>query len=98
MKNGTWLVMLAILILGFGVTAFGYEGGTKVVATMTHPERRAVRPGPVLLTPYDELTPSKTVLELLRRVPEPTLSLERIRTEILGTTSGTKAVVLFQQK
>ena len=98
MKNGILLVTLAILILGFGVSAFGYEGGTKVVATMTHWERGAVESGPVLLTPHDELTPTKAVQQLLRRVPEPTLSIERIRTEKLGTTSGTKAVVLFQEK
>lgn len=95
MKNVTLLVTLAILILGFGTYAFGYEGGTKVVATMTHPERGAVEAGPVLLIPHDELAPSKMVLQLLRRVPEPTLSVERIRTEKPGTTSGTKAVVLF---
>ena len=98
MKNGTWLVTLAVLMLGFGVSAFGYEGGTKVVATMTHLERGAVEAGPVLLVPHDELAPTKAVQEFLRRVPEPTLSVERIRTEILGTTSGTKAVVLFQRK
>lgn len=95
MKNVTSLVTLVILILGFGTYAFGYEGGTKVVATLTHPERGAVEAGPVLLTPHNELTPGKAVQQLLRRVPEPTLSIERIRTEKPGRTSGTKAVVLF---
>lgn len=98
MKNETLLVTLAILILGFGATAFGYEGGTKVAATMTHPERGAVEAGPILLTPHDAMTPTKSFQELLRRVPEPTLSVERIRTEIPGQTSGTKAVVLFQRE
>lgn len=98
MKNVTLLVTLAVLALGFGAVAFGYEGGTKVVAAMTHPERGAVEAGPILLTPHNEMTPTKSFQELLRRVPEPTLSIERIRTEKPGKTSGTKAVVLFQEK
>jgi len=98
MKNKVLSITLVILIVGFQGYAFGYEGGTKVVATMTHPERGAVEAGPILLTPHDQMTPTKSFQELLRRVPEPTLSAERIRTEKPGRTSGTKAVVLFQEK
>lgn len=96
MKNGTVVVTLAILILGFGGYGLAYEGATKAVAVMTYPEKGETEFGPILLIPSEEMAPAKPVQQLLRRVPEPTLSIERIRTEKPGTTSGTKAVVLFQ--
>lgn len=97
MKNITWLVALAV-ILTFAGNAWTYEGGTKLIATMTQPAKGEVQFGPIRVVPSHELSPSKTVQTLLYRVPEPTLSIERIREERPGRTSGTKAVVLFQRR
>jgi hypothetical protein len=98
MKSAVLLATLTLLIFGLGITAAAYEGGTKTVATMTHPEKGEVQFGPIVVIPHDALTPSKLVTGLLRRLPEPTLSVERIRLEKPGQSLGTKAVVLFQRE
>lgn len=97
MKSGVLLATLTLLIFGFGITAAAYEGGTKTVATMTHPEKGEVSFSPLVVIPHDALMPSKAVTQLVHRLPQPTLSVERIREERPGQSLGTKAVVLFQK-
>ena len=97
--------MKAIAIVGAVAMAFAfvgngwaYEGGTKAVAVMTHPERARAEAGPLFVIPYNELSPGKAITRLLHRVPQPTLSIERIREEKMGPSTGTKTVVLFQKR
>lgn len=89
------LVVLSFLVLGFGNALSAYEGGTKAVATMTHPEKGEAQFGPVLLVPHSSLTPSKAVTSLIHGIPQPTLTMSGIREEEGGQTLGTKAVVRF---
>jgi len=96
MKNIMTLTL--VMLFAVAVNGFAYDGGTKLVATMTQPDPGEVQFGPIWVVPSHELSPSKTVQTLLYRVPEPTLSIERIREEKPGRTSGTKAVVLFQKR
>jgi hypothetical protein len=97
MKNAIVLLAIAALALGLAGSAFAYEGGTKLVATMTQPERGEAAYGPITLVPYDSLTGSKPVVEFLRQIPEPTLAVARLREEKPGRSTGTKEVVLFQK-
>lgn len=98
MKTLTFLATFMFVFLAVTGNAFSYEGGTKALVVMTHPEKGEADFSPLLVIPHDELTPSKPVQRLLRQIPEPTLSLERIREEIPGPSLGTKAVVLFQKR
>jgi len=92
------LGFLVLMVVGiFLANAFAYEGGTKFVATMTHPGEKPASFGPILVVPSSEMTPSKPILKLLNRIPEPTLSVERMRVEKLGPSLGTKALVRFQE-
>lgn len=97
MKNVNLLAALALLIFGLGVNALASEGGTKLIATVARPEQGQTQFGPIWVVGYDELTPSKPVMQLLRRFPKPTLSIENLREEKGGPSLGTKAVVLFQE-
>ena len=98
MKNVAWMMTLAAFSVGVAGTAWGFEGGTKAVASMNfRPEYRAIEPGPAPVLSYEPWRGSKPVVELLRRFPKPTLSLEKIREETPGASLGTKAVVLFQR-
>lgn len=98
MKNIALFIAFTLFLFGFGGNVFSYEGGTKLVATMTHPERGEAKFSPLILIPHEELAPSKPVLRLLHRVPEPTLSKARIREEKWGRSLGTKALVRFQKE
>ena len=95
MKKIALLTLLTVLTFGLAGTASAYEGGTKMVATMTHPEKGAPEWGPLIVIPHDGLTPGKAFQNLLRRVPTPTLSIERIREEKPGRSLGTKPVTRF---
>ena len=97
MKNVALVTAFALFIFGFGVTGFASGEGTKLVATMTHPERGEMIYGPVSIVPYDALTATKPVVAYLRRVPEPTLTAARLREEKPGRSTGTKEPVLFQK-
>ncbi len=98
MKSIAFVTVLTLALLGMTTPVAAYEGGTKAVAAMNQPHRAESQPGPLLLVPHNALTPSKPVLRLLNRFPEPTLSVERIREEKQGPSLGTKRVVLFQKK
>lgn len=98
MKKATAVAMVAVVVFGFSGNLFAYEGGTKMVAAMNQPERGEAQFAPLILVPYDSLTPSKPVVQLLRRVPEPTLGAGRIREEIPGRSLGTKGPVRFQKE
>lgn len=97
MKRIVGLTVAALLVGGIGGMAPAYDGGSKMIVTMAMPEKRPAEAGPAPILYYD-MTGSKAVVNFLRRIPEPTLSVERIRLEKPGQTSGTKAVVLFQEK
>lgn len=98
MKNVTWFIVLAAFLAGLAGNAWAFEGGTKAAAAMLHrPEYRVTTPGPAPVLTYDIWRSSKPVLQFLSRLPEATLSVERIRMEKAGPSTGTKAVVLFQQ-
>lgn len=98
MKKAAAVTLALLFALGFAGNAFAYEGGTKMVAAMNQPERGEPQFSPILLVPHESLTPSKPVLRLLHRIPEPTLSAERIREEVPGRSLGTKGVVRFQKE
>jgi len=98
MKNVTLLTLAASVILGISATAFSYEGGTKRVVRMALPQRGPADVSAIPAVLSYELTGSKPVVNFLRRIPEPTLSVERIREEKPGASLGTKAVVLFQKE
>ena len=98
MKN---LILFLILILGifsFLGNALGHEGGTKAIATMIHLETGETQFGPIFVIPHEEMAPTKSIVEFLRSVPKPTLSMERVREEQPGKSLGTKLVVFFQNQ
>lgn len=94
----TRVVMGIVLMSTFalGVNALAYEGGSKMVAAFAHPEKGEAEFGPLSVVPSEVLTPGKPIVQMLHRLPQPTLSVERIREERPGRSLGTKAVVLFQ--
>lgn len=98
MKRVFQFSLLMFVVLGIGGSALAYEGGTKMIATMTHPDEGKTDFFPLFLVPSHELTPSKAVLEFLPRIPQPTLLLERIRAERPGPSLGTKLVARFQRE
>ena len=97
MKNVA--VLTAVALVGFGMAgnAFGYDGASKMVVSMARPEPIKIASGSAPVLSYDLWRGSKPVLQLLQRVPKPTLTAERIREELPGPSTGTKAVVLFQR-
>jgi len=98
MKTIAFVGVVLTVIFGLQGFAPAFEGGTKAVASMNfRPEYRAIEPGPAPVLSYEPWRGSKPVVELLRRFPKPTLSLEKIREETPGASLGTKAVVLFQR-
>ena len=92
------IVGAVVMVFAFAGNAWAYDGGTKAVIAMTNPPRGIAEYSPILVVPHDQLTPTKPIVQLLRRIPEPTLSVERIREEKWGPSTGTKAVVLFQRR
>lgn len=83
--------VLLLCVTGLALNGYGYEGGTKMVAAMNRVGEQEMQPGPILIVPASQLAPSKPVLRLLHRIPEPTLSPERIRVEKRpGASRGTK--------
>ena len=98
MKTIAIVGILMIAVFGFEGSARAFEGGTKAIVAMTNPEMGGAQYGPLVVVAHHELAPSKPVTGLLRRVPEPTLSIERIREEKPGRSTGTKAIVLFQKE
>jgi len=98
MKKAALFTILTVLVFGFAGSVLAYEGGTKAVATMTHPEEGETQFSPLLLVPSNTLSPSKPVLSLLRRTPQPTFSPTKIREEKAGPSLGTKGIIRFQEK
>lgn len=98
MKNVTIVAVLTVFALGFVGDAWAFEGGTKLVTTMIQPARAENEKGPLILVSGDLLAPGKAAAGFMRRAPEPTLSIERIREEKPGRSLGTKTAVLFQRE
>lgn len=97
MKNIALFTITILFIFGFAGSLPAYEGGTKVIATMTHPERGESPSSPLILVPHNDLTAGKPFLAFLHRVPRPTLSAARIREEKAGPSLGTKSLIRFQK-
>lgn len=95
MKTFRYLLVVTLVALIFGPSVLAYEGATKVVASMNNPEKGEMQFGPVLLVPHDSLAPGKNTTQLIHRIPQSSLSLERIREERPGRATGTKETVLF---
>ena len=91
------IVGAVAMVFTFAGNSWAYDGGTKAVIAMTSPPRGIAEYSPIFVVPHDQLTPTKPIVQLLRRMPEPTLSVERIREEKWSPSTGTKAVVLFQR-
>ena len=98
MKTLHCLLAVALLTLAFGITGWAYEGGTKLVAVVNHPEQGEQSFGPILLVSHDSLTPGKAVTRFFHRIPQSSLSRERIREERPLRTMGTKGVTEFWKK
>ena len=98
MKKIALLTLGTLFMFGLAGNVVGYEGGTKLVATMTHPEEGKMVAGPLTLVPYRELNPGKMIERYLHRLPQPTLSAQRIREERPGPSLGTKGIIRFQKK
>jgi len=97
MKKVALFTIAAFFILGFSGTVIGYEGGTKMIAAMTHPEEGKMVSGPLVVVPRSELSPGKLIERYLHRLPEPTLSAQGIREEVPGPSLGTKGIIRFQK-
>ena len=89
--------ILMIAVFGLEGTALAFEGGTKAFVAMNQTSGGTTQYSPLVLAAPHEFTPSKPVLQLLHRMFEPPVAGERIRQEKPGRSTGTKAVVLFQQ-
>lgn len=97
MKKVALFTVVAIFMFGFLGNVSAYEGGTKMVAAMAHPEEGKMAAGPLTLVPYRELSPGKLIERYLHRMPEPTFSAQRIREESAGPSLGTKGIIRFQK-
>lgn len=97
MKKVVLFAVAALFIFGFVGNVSAYEGGTKFVATMTHPEQERMASGPLILAPYSDLSPGKLIERYLHQLPEPTLSAQGIREETPGPSLGTKGIIRFQK-
>lgn len=98
MKKFTLGTVAAFFIFAFAGNILGYEGGTKWVATLTHPEEMSMTSGPLFLVSYQHLSPGKMIERYLHRMPEPTLSAAGIREERPGLSLGTKIHVRYLKK
>ena len=98
MKKIAWFVILSVALFGVGGSLLAYEGGTKLVATMTHPERGQNELGPIAVMPHSEWSGTKLVAQFLHRMPQPTLSTGQLREEKLGPSTGTKGIVRFREQ
>ncbi|MBI2167266.1 MAG: hypothetical protein HYU34_03350 [Candidatus Omnitrophica bacterium] len=97
MKTMKFAVVAALVSLVSAGNVWALEGATKTVAALAQPEQGRSQPGPILLVSSSQLSPTKPVQAFLWRIPQPTLSAERIREEKPGRSFGTKAAVLFQE-
>jgi hypothetical protein len=97
MKSAALVTVFTLLIFGFGLNGLAAGEGTKLVATMTQPERGEMIYSPFQAVSYDRLMPGKPVVAYLRRIPEPTLAAAALRGEKPGRSTGTKTFVLFQK-
>ena len=97
MRHVVLFLVLTTAFLGLGGNLLAYEGGTKLVATMASPAIGEAKSGPTFGLSYG-VNSTKPVVSFFKRMPEPSLSLERIREEKLGRNLGTKEIVLFQKK
>jgi|GEM_PF-2671642 len=88
-------LILAFLGTGF---AYGYEGGTKLVAFMNRSERSGIMLTPVVAgSPSREHYTSKPIVAFMQRMPKPTFSTTSLREERpVGPSTGTKLVVRFR--
>jgi len=92
--------LFVIITLGsiFAGNLWAYEGGTKWVSTFAHPEKGKMGASAFPASTDYRLSGTKLVVQFLHRMPEPTLSMERIREETPGPSLGTKSIVLFQER
>ena len=97
MKKVALFTALTLFIFGFLGNVFSYEGGTKLVATMTHSEEGKMVSGPLSVVSYGELVPGKLIQGYLHQLPKPTLSAETLREEMPGPSLGPKAIIRFQK-
>jgi len=97
MKKVALFTGVALFIFGLAGNVIGYEGGTKLVATMTHPDEGKMVSGPLTLVPYHKLAPGKLIERYLHQLPQPTLSAQTIREEKPGPSLGTKGIIRFQK-
>ncbi len=97
MKKKALFVVIALGLI-FAGNLWAYEGGTKWVAALSHPEKGKVGASALPASSAYGLSGTKLVVQFLYRMPEPTLSLGRIREETLGPSLGTKSIVLFQER
>lgn len=97
MKTIIVFLTVAFLLGGWGGSTSAYEGGTKFVAAMNQPDRGKIESRQPLISDYG-YGGTKLVVRFLHRMPEPTLSIQRIREEKAGLSLGTKPVVRFQKE
>ena len=97
MKTINFVVVAALVSMVSAGNVWALEGATKAVVAAAQMEQGKAQGGPLLLASGTELAASKPVQAFLRRIPQPTLSAERIREERPGRSFGTKAAVLFQE-
>jgi hypothetical protein len=99
MRNVALVLVLLIAVFGASSSVWAYEGGTKAVAAMgsAHKEGQA-QFGPISVVPSHWLTPGKLIERYLHRIPEPTLTAERLREETPGPSLGTKEVTRFWKR
>lgn len=98
MKTINFAVLVALVSLVSAGNVWALEGATKAVVAAAQPEQGKAQGGPLLLASGTELATAKPVQAFLRRIPQPTLSAERIREEKPGHSFGTKVAVLFQEE
>ena len=98
MRKVALFTVATLFIFGFAGNGFGYEGGTKFVATLTHPEQGEMISAPLVVVPYHQLTPGKLIERYLHRLPEPTFSAQSIREERPGPSLGTKIHVRYLKR
>lgn len=94
-SNITLLTGLGVFVIGFAGSVLAYEGATKAVASIAQAHRGPAQFSPIIVSRADEMAPSKPVVELMQRMPKPTLSGQRLRGETPGPSTATKLVVRF---
>lgn len=98
MKKIAWFMVLCLMVFGFQGNVPAYEGGTKMIATMAQPQSGRTGFAPIAVVPQSELGGTKLVVQLLRQMPQPTLSTGQLRDEKSGSSTGTKGIVHFRQQ